>query len=262
MNYYVHALDPIAFRIGNLVFPWYWLVYFGGYFWLLFTMEYLFKKGKVPLKSAIDLYNLLLIGFMFLLLGGRFGYVFFYNFSYYWNDPKKVFYLWEGGMSFHGALIACGLWVYYFTKKKNISFLALSDIMCLLVPPVLAFGRVANFINGELAGRVSDVSWAVIFPRLYDMSPRHPSQLYEALLEGVFLWLAVIATYKFSKRNGSVTGVFVLGYGLSRFVIEFFREPDRQLGFIIGGLTMGQLLCSVMIVVGLSIILISRKENE
>lgn len=262
MNYYVHALDPIAFRLGNLVFPWYWLVYFGGYFWLLFGMEYLFKKGRLPFKSAIDLYNLLLIGFMILILGGRLGYVFFYNFSYYLKGPIKIFYLWEGGMSFHGALLATGSWIYYYAKKKNISFLSLSDAISLLIPPVLACGRIANFINGELAGRVSDVSWAVIFPRLYDMSPRHPSQLYEAFLEGIVLWAIVIVVYKFWMKKGRTTGVFLLGYGLSRFAIEFFREPDKQLGFIIAKLTMGQLLCSVMIIVALAILFFNRKESE
>lgn len=262
MNYYVHALDPMAFRIGNLVFPWYWLVYFGGYFWLLFGMEFLFKRGKLPFKSAIDLYNFLLIGFLLLIVGGRLGYVFIYNFSYYLKDPVRIFYLWEGGMSFHGALIATGLWTLYFSFKKKISFFKISDALSLFIPPVLACGRVANFINGELAGRVTDVSWAVIFPRLYDNQPRHPSQLYEAILEGVFVWIAVALVFKFANKKARPTGVFIFGYGLSRFIVEFFREPDRQLGFIIGELTMGQLLCIVMMLVGAGVFYLSQKESE
>ena len=220
-NYYVHNLDSIAFEWGFFILPWYWLVYFLGYFFVFFMTERFSKKGLIKL-SSYEIYYMMTRGFVVLLLGGRLGYVLFYNLNYYLKDPVKVFYLWEGGMSFHGALVALIFAAFFVGKKLGRSLFELSDPVATLVPLVLGFGRVANFINGELAGRVSDVPWAVIFPRLYDQSPRHPSQLYEAILEGFILFPVMLLTRKKLKNPGFQTLLFFLLYGMVQS-LQIFR---------------------------------------
>ncbi|MDD0851907.1 prolipoprotein diacylglyceryl transferase [Halobacteriovorax sp. GB3] len=259
MSYYIHNLDPIAFRIGSLAFPWYWLVYCLGYFWFLFSLEKFIVNKSLKMSSK-SLYSFVFGGFIALLLGGRLGYVFFYNWPFYQANPQKIVALWEGGMSFHGALALSAIWVLIYSKIVNIRFFNLSDHLCFLAPPVLAFGRLANFINGELAGRVSDVPWAVIFPRIYGNTPRHPSQLYEAFIEGILLFGVMLILKGKLKVERFMSSLFLIGYGLGRFVVEYFREPDQQLGFIIKELTLGQLFCLMMILIGVIIFISGRRK--
>ncbi len=248
-NHYVHDLSPIAFSLGDLIFPWYWLVYLLGYFWVFQCLEYFSKKELITLSKK-DIYFYMSRGFLGMLLGARLTYIFLYNFSYYRNNPIKVFYVWEGGMSFHGALLGAAIFFLYYSRLKKQNFFSITDPICVAVPLVLGFGRLANFMNGELAGRVSDVSWAVIFPKFYGIAPRHPSQIYQALCEGFLLFGLLWLAKKDLNIPGKISAYFLIFYGMFRFAIEFFREPDKQLGFISFGLSMGQLLCLGMILLG------------
>jgi phosphatidylglycerol:prolipoprotein diacylglycerol transferase len=186
------------------------------------------------------------------VLGGRLGFVLFYNFDYYLQNPSQVLQVWHGGMSFHGGLAGIILATYLYARRHGLKFLTLMDIVAAVGPVGLFFGRIANFVNGELYGRASDVAWAVVFPRGGNV-PRHPSQLYEAGLEGIVLLCVLMpAVWKFRSfgRPGFTGALFLAGYGLARFIVEFFREPDAQLGYLWGGATMGQLLSLPMIAVG------------
>ena len=189
-------------------------------------------------------------------MGGRLGYVLFYKPVYYFQNPAEILYVWQGGMSFHGGLLGLVVAIVVFSRRRGFRTLALGDLVAAAAPLGLFFGRIANFINGELFGRTTDVPWAVVFPHGGDL-PRHPSQLYEAFLEGVVLF-AVLAALAHrpgvTRRAGLLTGVFFLGYGASRIFVELFREPDAHLGFIVGPLTMGQILSIPMILLGLYLI--------
>lgn len=253
MQYYVHNLNPIAIDFLGIKIAWYWLAYFLGYFWTLYFGKYLITKEKLNISFTHYL-NYLFVGFFVMLAGGKIFYILFYNFSYYAADLKRVFYFWQGGMSFHGALLGAALWTFYYAKKHGLKFLELTDIVVTGVGIGIMLGRIANFINGELAGRVTDVSWAVIFPKLYDMSPRHPSQLYEALLEGLVLFIILFACKKNLKRPGLNSGLFLIIYGISRFIVEFFRTPDPQIGLFFDLFSVGQFYCAVMILFGIGII--------
>jgi phosphatidylglycerol:prolipoprotein diacylglycerol transferase len=248
-EHYVHQLDPIAFELLGLPMPWYWLAYFFGYFWILWFAKYLYRQ-KLSQIDSLTLLQFIFPGFFVLLFSGKIFYVLFYNLSFYLNNPMKVFAIWEGGMSFHGALLGCALWTYAFARIKKLSFWQLSDPIITGVPLVLMLGRVANFINGELAGRVSHVPWAVVFPKLYDSSPRHPSQIYEAILEGLILFIVMFWSRKNIRIPGFQSALFLIGYGVARFIVEFFRMPDRQIGFILEYFTVGQIYCLVMIIIG------------
>lgn len=258
MNYYVHNLSPMAIEWGWFILPWYWLSYIAGFFAVYFGSMYLAEKSEVGLKKSF-IHDYTSIGFLFLVLGGRIGYILIYNLNYYLENPMKVFALWEGGMSFHGAMISVGLYTLFKAKRNGISFLQMTDVICIFAPIGIFLGRISNFINGELAGRVSDVPWAVIFPKFYDQSPRHPSQIYEALLEGLLLFIILIT---FGRRKlplrGFSSGLFLLLYGVFRFVIEFFRNPDPQIGLYFDLFTMGQFLCLAMVIVGIYIIYSSK----
>jgi len=257
MNYYVHNLNPIAFEIFGMPFPWYWLVYFLGYFWVYFSVRYLVKEGISRINFE-EFQNFLFYGFLVLLFSGKVFYILFYNLNHYLDHPQDILAIWKGGMSFHGALIGCGIWTLYYTRKLARSFWSFADTMCLVTPFVLFFGRIANFINGELAGRVTDVSWAVIFPKLYDTSPRHPSQIYEALLEGLLLFAMMWLLKKKLSREGFLSALFLIGYGVGRFIVEFFRMPDPQIGYLLTYFTIGQVYCLLMIFVGALILKIKR----
>ena len=248
-NYYIHNLDPIAFNLFGLPMPWYWLVYFLGYFWILWFCNYLYKKKYTDFGGG-DLLSFIFPCFFILLLSGKLFYILFYNLNHYLANPAKVFAVWEGGMSFHGALIGCAFWTHLYAKKNGYSFFKISDTVITGVPLVLFFGRMANFINGELAGRVTDMPWAVVFPKFYDQAPRHPSQIYEALLEGILLFIILFLTRKKIKDEGVQSSMFLIGYGLARFFVEFFRMPDPQIGYILNFFTIGQLYCFVMIALG------------
>jgi phosphatidylglycerol:prolipoprotein diacylglycerol transferase len=260
-NHYIHDFNSIAFHWGDIIFPWYWLVYLLGYFWVFQCLEYLSKKNLISLNQA-DIYLYMTRGFVGMLLGARLTYIFLYNFSYYLADPKKVYYLWEGGMSFHGAMLGVGLSILWISKKRKQSFFEVIDPICLAIPLVLGFGRLANFMNGELAGRVSDVPWAIIFPKFYDMTPRHPSQIYQALSEGFLLFAILWISRAKLKLRARVTSYFMIGYGLFRFATEYFRQPDKQLGLFFLELSMGQMLCFIMVLIGLWVWKYSRRLEK
>ena len=249
-------IDPVLVRIGPLEVRWYGLMYLLGFAlgYLVIRSELKRKKGAVPVEAADDLLFYLIIG---LLVGGRIGYVLFYNLGEYIYAPWEVFAIWHGGMSFHGGLMGMLVSGYIFARKRKARFLDLADIGALAAPLGLMLGRIGNFINGELYGRIASVPWGMIFPMGGDL-PRHPSQLYEALFEGPILFLILWYLRTRIQRPGELLVAFLWGYGIFRFIIEFFREPDPQLGFIVQWLTMGQLLCLAMIVGGIGLLIYIR----
>ena len=253
------ALDPVLIAIGPFAIRWYALAYIGGILlgWLyarsLVGNERLWG-GEPPLRK-LDIDDFILWVTLGIILGGRLGYVLFYNWAYFAANPLEAFQLWKGGMSFHGGFLGCVAAVMLFAVRRGVPTLTLGDITCAVGPIGLFFGRIANFINAELWGRQSDVAWAVIFPGAGPL-PRHPSQLYQALLEGALLFavLSMLIRMGALRRPGLISGVFALGYGIARCIGELFREPDAQLGFLWGGLTMGMLLSLPMIVAGATFI--------
>lgn len=262
-------IDPVAisFDVAGFHFQihWYALAYLVGFIgaWVLAArLTKLYPAGTRPQSTDID--DFLTWAILGVLLGGRIGYVIFYNFSQYLDEPLEALKIWHGGMSFHGGALGVILALILFAYFKKISLLRLADIVTVTVPIGLFLGRLANFVNGELYGRVTDAPIGMIFPHGGD-EPRHPSQLYEAAGEGMvlfFILLALILTPKIRQRPGIVCGAFLLGYGVIRGLIEFFREPDIQLGFLFGGVTMGQMLCVPMIAAGFVLIMKSlRAEN-
>lgn len=258
MDHYIVDFNPIAFTFGAVAMPWYWLVYFAGYLWMLWFAPFLAQSGSVRVsrKEASDF---VITAFFLMLLFARMTYVFLYNFSYYRADWTKIYQVWEGGMSFHGGLIGVLIAALYLNRKKKYHFTEFTDLAATGVPLVLFFGRLANFINGELAGRVSDVSWAMIFPRYGDGLPRHPSQLYEAVLEGLVSAAILWGTRRKLVHPGFQSGLFLLLYGSGRFIVEFFRAPDAQLGLYLNLFTMGQILCLLMIVSGAFVMMRAKK---
>jgi phosphatidylglycerol:prolipoprotein diacylglycerol transferase len=255
-------IDPVAFHIGPLAVRWYALAYMAG---VLAGWRYLLYLGRLtppqgPAPKVYDDYiSWAVLG---IILGGRLGYVLFYNFDYFLLHPAEALMLWHGGMSFHGGAAGVILATWVFCRRNKIHFLTFADRMVCVVPIGLFFGRIANFINGELYGRVADVPWAMVFPRGGDL-PRHPSQLYHAALEGLalLLILSVLAHRPdIREKRGFLGGTFLLFYGLFRGFVEFFREPDVQIGFLWGGVTMGQLLCIPMIAAGAWLIAQSYKK--
>ena len=250
------VFDPIAIAIGPIAIRWYALAYIGGIVlgWII-RSERLWG-GKAPF-TLLDFDDFILWVTLGIILGGRTGYVLFYNFGYFAQHPAEIFELWKGGMSFHGGFMGCVVAVLLFGWKRNIPVLSLGDVTCAVGPMGLFLGRIANFINSELWGRAADPSlpWAFVFPNGGPLA-RHPSQLYEALLEGVILFviLALLVRRGGLQRPGLVIGVFATLYGMARIASEFFREPDPQLGFLWGGLTMGMILSVPMILAGLAFI--------
>ena len=253
--------DPIAIAIGPIAIRWYALAYIGGIVlgWIyarkIIQSERLWG-GKAPF-TLLDFDDFILWVTLGIILGGRTGYVLFYNLSYFTQHPAEILELWKGGMSFHGGFLGCVAAVLLFGWKRNIPVLSLGDVTCAVGPIGLFLGRIANFINSELWGRAADPSlpWAIVFPNGGPL-PRHPSQLYEAGLEGVvlFMMLALLIRRGGLQRRGLVIGVFATLYGMARIASEFFREPDPQLGFLWGGLTMGMILSVPMILAGLAFI--------
>ena len=257
------GLDPVALQIGPLALRWYSLAYIVGIvagWWLLLRMV---RRPGSPMtaKHVDDLVTWCTLG---VILGGRLAYVIFYNPSQYLQNPMDVFKLWEGGMSFHGGLAGVILAIFLYARSQGLSALRILDYVAVVTPIGLLLGRFANFVNGELWGRPTDGTWGIIFPDA-GPDPRHPSQLYEAALEGALL--LIVLTFLFwgtraRLKPGLLGGVFILGYGLSRFAIEFFREPDAQLGVLSFGLTMGQVLTLPMILAGLWLLAtLNRRET-
>ena len=260
---YTHNLDPIIFNLGFISIRWYSFAYVLGIligWWLgkklILSKNYLFKQ-KFDLKHFDDLITYLVIS---IIIGGRLGYVFFYNTKFYVDNPIDIFKIWEGGMSFHGALIGIILGTYFFSVRRKIETLFLLDVIACVSPMGIFFGRIANFINGELVGKVSSVPWSVIFPNV-DLMPRHPSQLYEAVLEGLILFFILnIIFLKKKYKIGSCSYLFLIYYGIFRVISELFREPDIQLGYIYNLASMGSILSLIMIFSGLAMIYIVKRK--
>ncbi len=257
--------DPVMVHLGPFAIRWYALAYIAGiligwvYARAIVRSERLWG-GKAPL-TVIDFDDFILWVTLGIILGGRTGYVLFYNLPYFSSHPLQIFQLWHGGMSFHGGFIGVVLAVFLFGRRRGIPVLSLGDITCAVAPIGLFLGRIANFINGELWGRPTDVPWAMIFPTGGPI-PRHPSQLYEAGLEGIVLLcvLGFLVQRGALKRPGLTVGCFAVGYALARITAEFFREPDVQLGFLWGGITMGQLLSIPLFLAGLCFIIYALKH--
>jgi len=256
-------IDPIAFSFGPLEVRWYSLAYIVGLILAWQVCQYLAKtySKKITAEHFDDFVAYCALG---IILGGRMGYVLFYNFQAYIQNPIEILYVWQGGMSFHGGLLGVVVAILWFAHSRSISRYELADMIVVVGPIGLLLGRIANFVNGELFGRVTDFKWAFIFPTSGDGLPRHASQLYEAALEGLFLGLVLFFLYRVKsirERFGTITGVFFLGYGLSRFIVEYVREPDQHIGFLFNFITMGQLLSLPLIIAGILFILLAPKFN-
>jgi len=256
------AINPVLISIGPFAVRWYALAYIVGIIagWLyaraIIASERLWG-GRAPFPVH-DFADFVIWITLAIILGGRIGSVLFYHSAHFAANPIEILQLWNGGMSFHGGVIGCVLAIILFALRRHIPVLSLGDVTAAVAPIGLFLGRLANFINGELWGRATDVPWAMVFPYGGAIS-RHPSQLYEAALEGVvlFIVLALLVRSGALKRPGVVTGVFAIGYGAARITCEFFREPDVQLGFLWGGLTMGMLLCIPLLLAGIAVLAIA-----
>ena len=257
------VIDPIAMEIGPLAIRWYALAYITG---IMFGWRYalwLAKRAPIYFEAkALD--DFVLNATLGIVIGGRLGYVLFYNLDYFIANPVQIFMIWQGGMSFHGGFLGVVLATWLFARKVKAPALAVGDIIAAAAPIGLFFGRIANFINAELYGRVTDVPWAMVFPN-GGPEPRHPSQLYEAFLEGIvlFIILFLLARQKrVRERPGIIFGGLVIGYGIFRSMVELVREPDAHLGFIIGSLTMGQLLSIPMVLAGVALVVYGLKNRH
>ena len=249
-------IDPVAVSIGPFGIRWYAIAYISGLTLGWHYVKWLVRRPPYAM-SEIEVDDFLVWATMGVVLGGRLGYVLFYKPGFYLQNPLEALEVWHGGMSFHGGLIGVVSAIILFARLRRRSLMAIGDVVCCAVPLGLLFGRIANFINGELFGRVAfDVPWAMVFPGGGPL-PRHPSQLYEAGMEGVILFLLLFGLWTIPAvraRQGTIAGVFLIGYGLARITGEFFRQPDPFLGFLWGGATMGQLLSLPLVAGGLLVI--------
>jgi len=266
------TIDPVLIEIGPFAIRWYALAYIAG---LLIGWRYCVSLARrpPPVLDAAALDDFLVWVTLGVVLGGRIGYVLFYNLGYYLQHPVEALKIWTGGMSFHGGTIGVVLALFLFTRIRKIDFLRLGDMLVCAVPIGLFLGRLANFVNGELYGREwDDGPWAMKFPTDPFQLYRHPSQLYEAALEGLALFVILFVLQRFTRAReyrGYLSGVFLAGYAIARIVSEYFREPDRQLGYLLGGptlsqlggLTMGQLLSVPVLIVGIWLIRRSRRDT-
>ena len=261
---FTHNLDPVLFNFGFIAIRWYSLAYITGIlfgWWLgkkIIIKRFQTTGHKFDLKVFDDLITYLIIS---IIIGGRIGYIAFYNLEYYISNPLDVIKIWEGGMSFHGALVGIIIGTYLFSIQKKISSIFLLDIIACVSPFGILLGRIANFINSELIGKVTNVPWSVVFPAK-DMFPRHPSQLYEGFLEGIVLFFILnILIFKKDYKTGTCSYLFLIGYGVFRIISEFFREPDSQLGYLFNLFSMGTILSFLMILTGI-ILFAFVKKNE
>ncbi len=255
-------IDPVLIEFGPFAIRWYALAYIAG---LLIGWRYCVGMARRPphVLDPAQLDDFLVWVTLGVVLGGRIGYVVFYNLPYYSQHPLEALKIWTGGMSFHGGTLGVVLAMFAFTQIRKISFLRLGDMLVCAVPIGLFFGRLANFVNGELYGRPANAWWAMVFPADERRLPRHPSQLYEAALEGVVLFLVLFILQRFTRARdsrGYLSGVFLAGYALARIISEFFREPDRQLAYLAGGYTMGQLLSVPVLIAGIRLIARARPD--
>ena len=254
-------IGPTIIRLGPFEIRWYGLMYILGFLssYLLFRRQVKKKRpeGITP-QTVENLYFWLILA---LVAGARLGYVIFYNPGFYIREPLKIFAVWEGGMSFHGGLIGILITGILFTRAHRLDFWLMTDLFVPTIPPGLFFGRMGNFINGELYGRPTDAPWGMIFPEGGNL-PRHPSQLYEAFLEGILIFLVLWFIKDKIKKRGLILSIFLILYGVFRFLAEFTRQPDPQLGFIIGPFTMGQVLSAFMLSAGLALFFIRAKTPQ
>jgi len=257
------AFDPVAIHIGPLAIHWYGLMYVIGFFlvyWL--GKRQLIERGEwetqVSAQQYEGLFSWLILG---VLIGGRLGYVLFYNFPFYSSHPLESLYVWQGGMSFHGGMVGPLVAGWLYCRKHGLPFLTLADRLFTVAPLALAFGRFGNFINAELWGRVTSVPWGMVFPNA-GPAPRHPSQLYELSLEGIALFCVLWFTRRKDWPAGSRVALFLGGYALARIFCEFFRQPDAQLGFLFGPVTMGMLLSSLMLAAGILLWIVLRRLDH
>ena len=254
---FINNFDPVAFHLFSLEIRWYSLSYiFGLIFGWFYCKKFLIKDEKI-LNLFDDLITYLIIG---IIVGGRLGYVIFYNPIYYSKNLIEIFMIWNGGMSFHGGGLGAIFTTYLFSKKNDINYYIFLDLIAMSVPIGIFLGRISNFINSELYGRQTDIFWAVIFKKIDNLS-RHPSQIYEAFFEGIILFILLNFVFKkyFFKSPGIISSIFIIFYSLFRFLIEFTREPDAQLGFIFLNFTLGQIISIIFFIAGLSLF---YKKNE
>ena len=258
MLVYPH-INPIALQLGPLAIHWYGLMYLAGFMTFLWLGKKRIVQLNQPKFNAKLLDDLLFYGVLGVILGGRLGEVLFYNPGFYFSHPAKILAVWEGGMSFHGGFLGVLVAMGWFAYKQNIRWLQLMDFIAPLVPPGLAFGRLGNFINGELWGRPTDVPWGMVFQHV-DNLPRHPSQLYECVLEGIALFILLWWFSQKPRPVGAVSGLFLIGYGSFRFIGEFTRNPDDGIfGYMTFGISMGQWLSLPMVVIGAAMMLWSKR---
>lgn len=256
-------IDPVLVEVGPVVIRWYALAYITG---LVLGWRYMIwlasqKNSFVKSEHADDFLTWATFA---VILGGRLGYVLFYKPEFYLANPGEIIKTWQGGMSFHGGLLGVMIAAVWYTRIHKIRFMAFLDLACAVAPLGLFFGRIANFINSELWGRTTDVAWGVVFPN-GGPYPRHPSQIYEALLEGLLMLVIMHLVWRresLRSKPGVLAGVFLMGYGLSRMVVEMFRQPDAHLGYLIGGTTMGQWLSLPMVIVGVGLIVWAHKKAK
>ena len=264
-------ISPYLFEIGSFQMRWYSLMYlaaFASIYWLVMRR---IREEKLPYSAELiqDLFVWAILG---VILGGRLGYVLFYNLGYYMQHPWEILIPFEfsngfrfvgiSGMSYHGGVVAILIAGVIFCRRRGVDFWRLADLFCSAIPLGYTFGRLGNFINGELYGRATDVPWGMLFPLDPKHLLRHPSQLYEALFEGIVLFAILWALRKRFSFTGAIFALYVMGYGCVRFFIEFFREPDAQLGFVLGPFSMGQLLCLAMMAAGAEIYVLRRRAER
>ena len=253
---YIHELNPIAFSLFNFKIYWYSLSYLFGFIFSYYYVKFVLNKDFVNMDFKIfeDFIGWAVLGVIF---GGRIGYVIFYNLNFYLENPIEILKIWQGGMSFHGGLIGLILSIFFFSKSKKVNFLDLLNLVSSCAPIGLFLGRLANFVNRELIGRPTNSDWGVIF--FENDVLRHPSQIYEAIFEGLIIFFVIFYIIKKKYyRYINISSLFLIMYGIFRFTIEFYREPDSHLGFIFMNISMGQLLCLPMILIGLIFL---RKKN-
>ena len=257
-------IDPIALSLGPFVVRWYALAYIAG---LVIGWRYCLWIVSQPPRVARreDVDDFLVWATLGVILGGRTGYVLFYRPEFYFANPSEILKLWHGGMSFHGGALGVLVAIWLFVQQRKLKFLAFADIIAPAVPIGLFFGRIANFINDELWGRVTDVPWAMVFPSDPAHLPRHPSQLYEATLEGLVLFTILFFVMRRTdarQRPGTLAGTFLIGYAVARIIGECFRQPDANLGFIVWGVTMGQILSVPVLIIGVWLLWRARRQPK
>lgn len=248
-QYYIHDLDPMLWSSDELSLPWYWLSYLVGFFFIYFLAEYAIKRKLSPLNLE-HLKKALVINWFSMIIGARLFYVVFYYPSLYIDKPYEIFAIWKGGMSFHGGIVGIAFSSFLYTKSKKIPIFQISDLIVFGLGAGIMLGRLSNFVNAELVGRPTQLPWAVIFPN-YDLLPRHPSQIYEAIGEGLILLILMWVNRNKLKSPGLLTSIFFIYYSSARFLIEFTREADRQIGYLSFGLSFGQYLSLIMLILGL-----------